>query len=71
MRSDVVCEYPMKEMLQRHLATGAEATILVTKASWGLYRVLHEAARGCRNAGCSLHGGRSSLAARCMGGTAR
>lgn len=33
LNSDVVCEYPMKEMLQRHLATGAEATILVTKVS--------------------------------------
>ncbi|KAI7837580.1 hypothetical protein COHA_008593 [Chlorella ohadii] len=33
LNSDVVCEYPMKEMLQRHVSTGAEATILVTKVS--------------------------------------
>lgn len=60
MRSDVVCEYPMKEMLQRHLATGAEATILVTKASRGLCRAPHKTPRGCRNAGCSLPRGHSS-----------
>jgi mannose-1-phosphate guanylyltransferase len=29
--SDVVCEYPLKEMLDYHRARGAEATILVTK----------------------------------------
>ncbi len=29
--SDVICEYPLKEMLDFHKARGAEATILVTK----------------------------------------
>lgn len=29
--SDVVCPYPMKDMLDFHTARGAEATILVTK----------------------------------------
>lgn len=31
MNSDVICEYPMKEMLDFHKARNAEATILVTK----------------------------------------
>ncbi len=31
-RSDVICEYPLKDMLDFHKARGAEATILVTKA---------------------------------------
>ncbi|WIA08727.1 hypothetical protein OEZ86_011313 [Tetradesmus obliquus] len=31
LNSDVVCEYPLKEMLDYHRARGAEATILVTK----------------------------------------
>lgn len=37
LRSDVVCEYPMKELLEQHLRTGAEGTILVTKVCvcWG------------------------------------
>lgn len=29
--SDVICEYPLKEMLDFHKARNAEATILVTK----------------------------------------
>lgn len=29
--SDVVCDYPLKEMLEFHRARDAEATILVTK----------------------------------------
>jgi mannose-1-phosphate guanylyltransferase len=33
MRSDVICDYPLKEMLDFHLARNAEATILVTKVS--------------------------------------
>ena len=32
-RSDVICEYPLKDMLDFHLARGAEATILVTKVN--------------------------------------
>lgn len=31
LNSDVVCEYPLKEMLEFHRARGAESTILVTK----------------------------------------
>jgi NDP-sugar pyrophosphorylase family protein len=31
LNSDVVCPYPMKDMLDFHTARGAEATILVTK----------------------------------------
>jgi hypothetical protein len=31
LNSDVVCPYPMKDMLDFHIARGAEATILVTK----------------------------------------
>jgi NDP-sugar pyrophosphorylase family protein len=31
LNSDVVCEYPLKEMLDYHRARGAESTILVTK----------------------------------------
>mmetsp|Transcript_11286 Transcript_11286/g.30780 ORF Transcript_11286/g.30780 Transcript_11286/m.30780 type:complete len:364 (+) Transcript_11286:47-1138(+) len=31
LNSDVICEYPLKEMLDFHVARGAEATILVTK----------------------------------------
>jgi NDP-sugar pyrophosphorylase family protein len=31
--SDVVCDYPLKEMLEFHRARDAEATILVTKVS--------------------------------------
>jgi mannose-1-phosphate guanylyltransferase len=31
LNSDVVCPYPMKDMLDFHVARGAEATILVTK----------------------------------------
>ncbi|KAL6783718.1 GMP1 [Auxenochlorella protothecoides x Auxenochlorella symbiontica] len=31
LNSDVICEYPLKEMLEVHRASGAEATILVTK----------------------------------------
>jgi len=30
-RSDVVCEYPLKDMLAYHLKSGGEATILVTR----------------------------------------
>ncbi|KAL4447628.1 hypothetical protein ABPG75_004847 [Micractinium tetrahymenae] len=33
LNSDVVCEYPMKQLLEQHLRTGAEGTILVTKVS--------------------------------------
>ncbi|EFN59637.1 hypothetical protein CHLNCDRAFT_133102 [Chlorella variabilis] len=33
LNSDVVCGYPMKQMMEAHLRTGAEATILVTKVS--------------------------------------
>lgn len=29
--SDVICDYPLKDMLDFHKARGAEATILVTK----------------------------------------
>lgn len=31
LNSDVVCEYPLKEMLEFHRARNAESTILVTK----------------------------------------
>lgn len=31
LNSDVVCPYPMKDMLDFHTARGAEATVLVTK----------------------------------------
>lgn len=31
LNSDVVCEYPLKEMMEQHIKTGAEGTILVTK----------------------------------------
>ncbi|GAX79927.1 hypothetical protein CEUSTIGMA_g7367.t1 [Chlamydomonas eustigma] len=31
LNSDVICDYPLKEMLDFHLARNAEATILVTK----------------------------------------
>jgi mannose-1-phosphate guanylyltransferase len=31
LNSDVICEYPLKEMMDKHVASGAEATILVTK----------------------------------------
>ncbi|PNG99257.1 Mannose-1-phosphate guanylyltransferase 1, partial [Tetrabaena socialis] len=31
LNSDVICDYPLKEMLDFHKARGAEATILVTK----------------------------------------
>ena len=31
MRSDVICEFPLKEMLAFHKKTGAEGTILVTQ----------------------------------------
>ena len=30
-RSDVICEFPLKEMLAFHKKTGAEGTILVTQ----------------------------------------
>lgn len=33
LNSDVVCEYPMKQLMEAHLRTGAEATILVTKVT--------------------------------------
>lgn len=33
--SDVVCDYPLKEMLEFHRARDAEATILVTKVGRG------------------------------------
>jgi ADP-glucose pyrophosphorylase len=41
-RSDVVCEYPMRAMMEQHLKTGAEATILVTKVSAGYRAVGHD-----------------------------
>jgi len=31
LNSDVVCLYPLKDMLEFHVARGAEATLLVTK----------------------------------------
>lgn len=31
LNSDVICEYPLREMMEFHRARGAEATILVTK----------------------------------------
>lgn len=31
MNSDVICEFPLREMIQQHKDTGAEATLLVTK----------------------------------------
>ncbi len=33
--SDVICDYPLKDMLDFHRARGAEATILVTKVCIG------------------------------------
>jgi mannose-1-phosphate guanylyltransferase len=50
LNSDVVCPYPMKDMLDFHLAREAEATILVTKVRQKL------AARNwtwCRGYACS------------------
>jgi len=29
--SDVICEYPLKEMINQHVASGAEGTIMLTK----------------------------------------
>lgn len=40
LNSDVVCPYPLKDMLDFHMAREAEATILVTKVQqqgWGAY----------------------------------
>jgi NDP-sugar pyrophosphorylase family protein len=34
--SDVICEFPLKEMLAFHKERGAEGTLLVTKVSNGL-----------------------------------
>lgn len=31
LNSDVICDYPLKEMLNNHIASGAEGTILVTR----------------------------------------
>ena len=31
-RSDVICDFPLKEMLAYHKSKGAEGTILVTQA---------------------------------------
>jgi mannose-1-phosphate guanylyltransferase len=33
--SDVICEFPLKEMLAFHKERGAEGTLLVTKVSFG------------------------------------
>ncbi|KAL4539480.1 hypothetical protein Ndes2437B_g02148 [Nannochloris sp. 'desiccata'] len=33
LNSDVICEYPLREMLEFHKKTGAEASILVTKVT--------------------------------------
>lgn len=33
LNSDVICEYPLSDMLEHHKRTGAEATILVTKVT--------------------------------------
>jgi mannose-1-phosphate guanylyltransferase len=33
LNSDVICDYPLKDMLQYHKKSGAEATILVTKVT--------------------------------------
>lgn len=32
-RSDVICEFPLKEMLEFHRARKAEATVLVTRVA--------------------------------------
>lgn len=37
LNSDVVCPYPLKDMLDFHLAREAEATILVTKVTMRLW----------------------------------
>lgn len=36
LNSDVICEFPLQDLLDKHKASGAEATIFVTKV-----RVLH------------------------------
>ena len=33
--SDVICDFPLKDMLEFHKEKGAEATILVTKVCHG------------------------------------
>ena len=35
--SDVICEFPLKEMLAFHKAHNAEATLLVTKVALGMH----------------------------------
>ena len=47
--SDVVCEYPLKDMLAAHIATKAEATVLVTKVGQR-----ERKGRGCRLCGGML-----------------
>ncbi len=46
LNSDVICEYPLKEMMEQHIKSKAEATILVTKvedpSKYGV--VVHDAA---------------------------
>ncbi len=37
MHSDVICDYPLKDMLAFHEARNAEATILVTKVRRGVW----------------------------------
>ena len=37
LRSDVICEFPLKEMLAFHKERGAEGTLLVTKVCPSFY----------------------------------
>jgi hypothetical protein len=60
LNSDVVCPYPMKDMLDFHTARGAEATILVTKVD-----------DPSKYGECGWLGGRVGVSARAAGLAAR
>lgn len=40
LNSDVICDYPLKEMIEFHKSHGGEASIMVTKVRNSLYLLL-------------------------------
>lgn len=41
LNSDVISEYPLKEMIQFHKSHGGEASIMVTKVLMGSHKTVH------------------------------
>lgn len=55
--SDVICDFPLKDMLAYHKQKGAEGTILVTKVTVPALLGSHECLRGLSSVTCHSKAG--------------